>query len=142
VVISEYGIDLSKFATEGEFVSHLKLAPHRPVSGGKVLEKKRGRQTGTRTSEALRNAATAVRLSRSALGAYYRRTARRKDSAIAVFATARKMATLIYRMLRWGQAYVDAGQEAYERHYEAVRIRTPLPPRLPNSATVSSKTRP
>ena len=94
------------------------------MSGGKVLKKKRGRQTGTRTSEALRNAATAVRLSRSALGAYYRRMARRKDSAIAVFATARKIATLIYRMLRWGQAYVDAGQEAYERQYEAVRIRT------------------
>jgi hypothetical protein len=89
VVISEYGIDLSKFPTEGEFVSHVKLAPHRPVSGGKVLKKKRGRQTGTRTSEALRNAAT-----------------------------------LIYRMLRWGQAYVDAGQEVYERQYEAVRIRT------------------
>ena len=124
VVISEYGIDLSKFATEKEFVSHVKLAPHRPVSGGKVLKKKRGRRQGTRTAEALRNAATAVRLSRSALGAYYRRIARRKDSATAVFATARKMASLIYRMLRWGQAYVDAGQEAYERQYEALRLRT------------------
>jgi len=124
VVISEYGIDLSKFATEGEFISHLKLAPYRPVSGGKVLKKKRGRQQGTRTAEALRNAATAVRLSRSALGAYYRRMARRKDGSIAVFATARKIGSLIYRMLRWGQAYVDIGQEAYERHYEAVRLRT------------------
>jgi|SRR5271169_422870 len=124
VVISEYGVDLSTFATEKEFVSHVKLAPHRPVSGGKVLKKKRGRQKGTRTAEALRNAATAVRLSRSALGAYYRRMARRKDAAIAVFATARKIGSLIYRMLRWGQAYVDAGQEAYDRHYDAVRLRT------------------
>jgi hypothetical protein len=26
-------------------------------------------------------------------------------------------------MLRWGQNYVDIGQEAYERLYEAVRLR-------------------
>jgi len=41
-----------------------------------------------------------------------------------VFATARKLATLVYRMLRWGQTYVDIGQQAYERLYEAVRLRT------------------
>jgi transposase len=123
VIVSEYGVNVSKFGTEKEFVSHLKLAPHRPVSGGKVLKKRRPQQKSTRTAEALRNAATAVRNSRSALGAYFRRMARRKDSSIAVFATARKIATLVYRMLRWGQQYVDIGQEAYDKQYEAVRLR-------------------
>jgi hypothetical protein len=33
---------------------------------------------------------------------------------VAVFATARKWATLIYRLLRWGQQYVDEGAEAFE----------------------------
>src|ERR1039458_7647321 len=32
-VLSEYGPDLSRFPTEKEFVSHVTLAPHRPVSG-------------------------------------------------------------------------------------------------------------
>jgi transposase len=123
VIVSEYGVDISKFSTEKEFVSHLQLAPHRPVSGGKVLKKRR-QQKGTRTAEALRNAATALKNSRSALGAYYRRIARRKDSSIAVFATARKLAILIYRMLRWGQKYVDIGQDAYEQQYQAVRLRS------------------
>jgi transposase len=123
VILSEYGVDLSKFPAENQFVSHVKLAPHRPVSGGKVLRKKR-KLKGTRTAEALRNAAAALKKSRSALGAYYRRIARQKDASIAVFATARKLATLIYRMLRWGQKYVDIGQQAYERLYEAVRLRT------------------
>jgi hypothetical protein len=27
-------------------------------------------------------------------------------------------------MLRWGQKYVDIGQQAYERLYEGVRLRT------------------
>lgn len=124
VIVSEYGVNVSKFSTEKEFVSHLKLAPHRPVSGGKVIKKRRQKQKGTRTAEALRNAASALKQSHSALGAYYRRLARRKDSSLAVFATARKLATLVYRMLRWGQKYVDIGQDAYERQYQAVRLRS------------------
>jgi transposase len=124
IVVSEYGVDISKFPTEGEFVSHLQLAPHRPVSGGKVLKKQRQKPKGTRTAAALRNAATAVRNSHSALGAYFRRMARRKDTSIAVFATARKIAALVYRMLRWGQKYVDIGQAAAEQQYQAVRLRS------------------
>lgn len=124
VIISEYGIDISKFPSEGEFVSHIQLAPHRPVSGGKVLKKKASKPKGTRTGEALRRAAVAVRNSRSALGASYRRMARRKDGSIAVFVTARKIAKLVYRMLRWGQEYVDIGQEAYNQQYEAARLRS------------------
>jgi transposase len=124
VIISEYGVDLSKFPSEEEFVSHLQLAPRRPVSGGKVLKKQRQKPKGTRTAEALRNAATAVRNSRSALGAYFRRIAIRKDRNVAVFATARKIATLVYRMLRWGQKYLDIGQAAAEQHYQAIRLRS------------------
>jgi hypothetical protein len=39
-----------------------------------------------------------------------------------VFATARKLATLIYRLLRWGQQFVDEGAEAFEKRYQAIRI--------------------
>jgi transposase len=123
VIMSEYGTEMSKFSTEGEFVKHMGLAPHRPVSGGKVLKDKRKKQKGTRTAEALRNAASSLKHSRSALGAYYRRIARRKDSGVAVFATARKLGELVYRMLRYGQAYVDVGQAEYEKRYEQTRIR-------------------
>ncbi len=42
---------------------------------------------------------------------------------MAVFATARKLATLIYRLLRWGQPYVDAGAAAYERRYQRARLQ-------------------
>jgi transposase len=123
VIMSEYGTEVSKFSTEGEFVEHVGLAPHRPVSGGKVLKGKRRKQKGTRTAEVLRNAASSLKHSRSALGAYYRRIARRKDSGIAVFASARKLAGLVYRMLRFGQQYVDIGQAEYDKRYEDTRIR-------------------
>lgn len=123
VVLSEYGPDLSRFPSEKEFVSHVTLAPRRPTSGGKPVRKKRRNGASTRVAAALRMAAVSLRNSATALGAYYRKTARRIDGGVAVFATARKLATLIYRLLRWGQPYVDEGAEAYERRYQENRIR-------------------
>jgi hypothetical protein len=122
VVLSEYGPDLSRFATEKEFVSHITLAPRRATSGGKPIKKKRKNTASTRVAGALRMAALSLRNSMTALGAYYRRIARRIGGDVAVFATARKLGTLIYRMLRWGQQYVDEGAEAFEKRYEAIRI--------------------
>lgn len=123
-VVSEYGTDLSRFASEKQFIAHLQLAPRRSVSGGKKLKKRRGKTKGTRAGQALRTAAVNSQRTKTALGAYYRRIARTKDGSVAVFSTARKLAALIYRLLRWGQAYVDEGQKAYEERYQKLRIRT------------------
>ena len=68
-------------------------------------------------------AATSLRRSRSALGAYYRRIAQRAGRDVAVFATARKLAQYIYPLLRWGQPYVDEGAAAYEQRYHEGRVR-------------------
>jgi transposase len=123
VVLTEYGPDMSRFPTEKQFVSHVTLAPHRPTSGGKPVKKKKRNSASTRVAAALRMAALSLRHSDTALGAYYRNIARRKKGDVAVFATARKLATLIYRLLRWGQPYVDEGAQTYERRYQQTRIR-------------------
>jgi len=122
VVLSEYGPDLSRFPTEKQFVSHATLSPHVPTSGGKRLRKRKRNSASTRVAAALRMAALSLRHSQTALGAYYRRMARRLGGDIALFATARKLATLIYRLLRWGQPYVDEGAKAYETRYRQQRI--------------------
>jgi transposase len=124
VVISEYGPDLSRFPTEKEFVSHATLAPHVPKSGGKPVKKKKRNSASTRVAAALRMAALSLRHSDTALGAYYRSLAQRIGGDVALFATARKVATLIYRLLRWGQAYVDEGAQAYEKRYREQRIKS------------------
>ena len=123
VVLSEYGPDLSRFPTEKQFVSHVTLVPHKPMSGGKPVRKKRRSSASTRVAAALRMAAVTLRNSATALGAYYRKMARRLGGDVAVFATARKLATLIYRLLRWGQPYVDEGAEAFERRYQETRLK-------------------
>jgi transposase len=122
VVLSEYGTDLSRFPTEKQFICHVTLAPHVATSGGKPVKKKKRHSASTRVAAALRMAALSLRHSRTALGAYYRRMAQRRGGDVAVFATARKLATLIYRLLRWGQPYVDEGAAAYEARYRQQRI--------------------
>ena len=123
VVLSEYGPDLSRFPTEKQFVKHVTLAPHVPTSGGKPVKKKKRNSASTRVAAALRMAALSLRHSQTALGAYYRRIAQRIGGDVAVFATARKLATLIYRLLRWGQLYVDEGAAVYENRYLQQRIK-------------------
>jgi transposase len=124
VVASEYGPDLSDFPTEKQFVSHITLAPHRPMSGGKPLKKKRRHTASTRVAAALRMAALSLRNSQTAIGAYYRKIARSRGGDVAVFATARRLAIFIYRLLRWGQPYVDEGAAAFEKRYLEVRIKS------------------
>jgi transposase len=124
VALSEYGPDLSRLPTEKQFVSHVTLAPHVPKSGGKPVKKKKRNSTSTRVAAALRMAALSMRHSQTALGAYYRKIAQRRGGDIAVFATARKLATLIYRLLRWAQPYVDEGAAAYENRYLQQRIKS------------------
>lgn len=123
VVLSEYGSDLSRFPNEKQFVSHITLAPRIAKSGGKPIRKKKRNSASTRVAAALRMAALSLRHSQTALGAYYRKIAQRLGGDVAVFATARKLATLIYRLLRWGQMYVDEGAAAYEARYQQQRIK-------------------
>ena len=67
-------------------------------------------------------AATSLQRSKTALGATFRRIARHKGGAVAVFATARQLARLIYRMLRYGHDYVDIGEQAYESQFQIRRL--------------------
>jgi len=122
VVISELGLDYSMFPDEGHFVSYLRLAPNLSISAGKKVPNKFKATTCTRVATALRMAAITLRNSKSALGAFYRRIAWRKGASVAVFATARKLAQLIYRLVCYGQVYVDTGAEMYENRFKQRRL--------------------
>lgn len=122
VVLTEVGPDLHAFLSEDHFVSWLRLCPRTPISGGKPLRKRRNSQGANRVAGVLRMAATALQRSRTALGASFRRIARHKGGAVAVFATARQLARLIYRMLRFGQDYVDIGEQDYEAQFQRRRL--------------------
>lgn len=117
-VISETGADMSRFPTAGHFASWLGLCPGTRITGGKVMSGKT-QHNANRAAQALRLAAAALRPSKSALGAYFRRLCARMDKPKAITAAAHKLARLIYTMLTKGEEYVDQGQEYYEERYRA-----------------------
>ena len=41
---------------------------------------------------------------------------------VAIFATARKLATLVFRMLRYGQDYIDVGEQEFESRFNEQRL--------------------
>ena len=122
VVLTEVGPQLAAFPSEHHFVSWLRLCPRTPISGGKPLKKRPNGLGANRIAGVLRMAATSLQRSKTALGASFRRIARHKGGAVAVFATARHLARLIYRMLRYGHDYVDIGEQAYDRQFQIRRL--------------------
>src|SRR6267378_3841690 len=120
-VISEAGWDMSKWETEGHFVSWLRLCPDNRISGEKIIGKGRLR-TNNRATIALKMAATTLRLSNTYLGAQFRRLRTKLGAPIAIKAMAAKLARLVYRMLRYGMKYVDRGAEFYEAQHRTLQI--------------------
>jgi transposase len=121
-VISETGADLSRFPTAGHFTSWLGLCPGTKITGGKVMTGKTKR-VANRAAQALKLAAAALRSSKSALGAYFRRMCARMDKPKAVTAAAHKLARLIYMMLTKGEEFTDQGQDYYEERYRQRVVR-------------------
>jgi transposase len=115
-LISECGTDLSRWPTEKHFTSWLTLSPGCKISGGKVLSS-HTRKSSNRIAARLRLVATSVGRTETALGAFYRRLAIRIGKAKALTATARKIAILFYRAMRYGLRYEDPGADQYEQRY-------------------------
>ena len=122
-VLSEVGVDLSAFPSEGHFASWLGLVPMNEQSSGKILNR-RTRKVVNRATVAFRTAAQGLLRSQSYLGAQYRRLRTRLGAPKAITAMARKLACLFYRLLRHGQPYVDKGTEYYETRYRDQQIRS------------------
>ena len=115
-LISEIGLDMTKWPTVKHFTSWLGLAPHNDISGGKVLKRKT-KKTSNRANTAFRLAAQSAGRSQSALGGFYRRMRAKHGSPKAITATAHKIARMVYHLLKYREQYIDPGQDYYEQQY-------------------------
>jgi transposase len=116
ILLSEVGLDPSRFPTVKHFTSWLGLCPGSRVTGGKVKSSKT-RPVINRAANAFRMAAQTLCRSHSALGAYYRRMQARMGTPKAITATAHKLARIFYRLWTSGDTYNDPGIDAYEQQY-------------------------
>ena len=114
-LLSEVGTDPSRWPTAKHFTSWLNLAPPTKITGGKPLRAQRPARKN-RAGEILRMAAVSVGRTASALGAFYRRIAASRGKGKAVVATARKLAVIIYHLLR-GAPFRPTSLAAYDERY-------------------------
>jgi transposase len=121
-IVSEIGTDVSRWSTEKHFASWTTLAPGTKITGGQRLSGRRP-PAQNRVGKVLRQCAVAVGRTETALGAFYRRLAARIGAAKAAVATARKLAVLIYRALKYGQAFVETGLAVYEKQQHDRQLR-------------------
>jgi transposase len=117
-LVAEIGTDMTRWPTADHFTSWLTLAPRNKITGGRLVSS-RTSPSANRAAAILRMAAMTLGRSRTALGAFYRRMAARKDKAQANTATARKLAILVYRVLKGELVYRDPGADAYETEQRA-----------------------
>jgi hypothetical protein len=115
-IISEVGLDPSKFKTVKHFTSWLGLCPGCRITGGKV-KSSQTRPVVNRAATAFRLAAQALTRSHSALGAFYRRIRARAGAPKAITATAHKIARLFYALWTTKESYLDKGADYYEQQY-------------------------
>jgi transposase len=99
-IISEIGPQgFYRFGTAKEFTSWLRLAPNNKISGGKLLSSKTPKGSN-RLKIALRNAANAIgNLKDTHLSSFFAKISYRKGRTVAVSATARKLAIIIWNMI-------------------------------------------
>jgi transposase len=115
-VISESGIDLSRFPTDKHYVSWLGLAPGTKKSGHRVLSS-RSRRTTNRAATALRLAAQSLLRSETELGAFGRKLRARIGAEKAITAVAAKLASRIYLSLQTGRVYEDRGVAYHDQQH-------------------------
>lgn len=111
-LLGEVGTDLTKWPTEKHFTSWLRLAPGTHQSGKRHRAIKRKRNRAGRLFCVM--ARSLARSKYIALGGFYRRTAARRGGLVANVATARKLATLFWRVQVKGIDYVERGLHDYE----------------------------
>src|SRR6202158_5870596 len=120
-ILSEAGWDMSKWKTEHHFVSWLRLCPDNRISGDKIIGKGR-LPTNNRVTNALRMAASTLRLSNTYLGAQFRRLRTKLGAPVAIKAMAAKLSRLVYRRLRYGMEFIDRGAEFYDAQRRNLQI--------------------
>lgn len=120
-LIAEIGTDMSRWPSDKHFTAWLTLAPRNKVSGGKRLSS-RTQPSANRAAQVLRMAAMSNSRSDNALAAFHRRLALRIGTAKATTATARKIAVILYNMLKHGQPFKDQGTANYTAQQRKRRV--------------------
>ena len=118
---AELGNNIQQWPTVKSFVSWLGLAPGKNQSG--KINKRSKKRAITRSGQIFKQAAQSLLISKQpGLGAFARKLRARRGAAIAIKATARKLAELYYKIFAHGMEYVEKGVQLYEEKLKEKQI--------------------
>jgi transposase len=121
-ILAETGTDLSKWENDKHFISWHNLCPNNKISGGKLISSKLMKKKANASSQAFRHAANAVQKSNNWLGDYFRRMKSKGGHKYAIVATANKIATIYYKMVRYKEEFKPVDLEQYQLKYKQAKI--------------------
>lgn len=121
-LLAETGTDLSKWPTEKHFVSWLNLCPNNKISGGKLISSRLMKKPSSIAGQAFRFAANSVQKSEHWLGDYFRRMKAKGGNKYAIVATANKLATIYYKMVRYKTEFNPPLLEQYQKRNNELKI--------------------
>jgi transposase len=111
-LVAETGTDLQYWKTQDHFAHWAGLAPMRHRSGKGYRRVPRRK---TKVAQIFREAAMSLAKTKDcALGQFYRRIRGRRGAAVAIVATARKLAVLYWQVMMKGIEYVETGLAKYK----------------------------
>jgi len=120
-VVSEIGLDMSRWRSQKAFSSWLGICPNHKISGGRIPSRST-RKVINRAATALRLAAQGVSQTDSWLGLFFRRMKSRLGPAGAITATAHKLACIIYHLLKNKEPYVEIDAVLYAERVDRARL--------------------
>ena len=121
-ILAETGTDLSRWENEAHFRAWLNLCPNTKKSGGKVISSRMMKKKPNAASQAFRYAANGVQRSDHWLGDYFRRMKTKGGNKYAVLATAGKIATIYYKMVRYKKEFTPMNLIEYQQKYKQAKI--------------------
>lgn len=119
-ILSEIGLDMSRFPTSGHIVSWATLCPRNDESAGKRRSTRVRRGAAWLKPLLVQCAWAATRAKGTYFQAQFLRLKARRGPKKAILAVAASMLTAIYHMLKNGTDYVDLGPN----HFVRDRVRT------------------
>ncbi len=114
VIVSEIGIDMSRFETAGHLISWAGLCPKNDESAGKRRSTRMKKGAPWLKSTLIQSAWCASRTKNSYLQAQYLRLRSRRGAKKAVCAVAASILTAAYHMLKNGTVYQDLGASYFD----------------------------
>lgn len=123
-IVSEIGVDMTRFETEGHLISWAGLCPRNDQSAGRHRSTRMKKGAPWLKTTLIQCAWAATRKKGSYLQAQYLRLRSRRGAKKAVGAVAASMLTAIYHMLKYGTLYQDLGAKHFDNRSKGRQILT------------------